>query len=285
MMGLSHALAIEVATRRLLRVALLFGLTGSLVALVTTLQQSAGLATVVLAAAWSLTWASASVRPQILIPVLRQWRWTMVLIAGLSTATILGSGGFGSLLKAEANWLAWAAPVLLGSGASLAVATILSGGLLAAFMLDGMSLRVIVSGPERYTAVTDILNPLIIVLAALAVTGVFRLVLINAASALWRARRGEAASSPAMRALLAGEPVLAPPTGNIEAVRDDRDKRLSPAERDIVERLARGQTPKQIAFARGVKKETVYDQIGSAKQKTGATTREHLIVLAWHPPT
>jgi hypothetical protein len=166
-------LAIEIATRRLLRVALLFGLTGSLVALVTTLQQAAGLATVVLAAAWSLAWASVSVRPQLIIPVLRQWCWTIVLVAGLSTATILGSGGFDSLLKAEANWLAWAAPVLLGTGASLAVAAILSGGLLAAFLLDGMSLQAIVSGPERYTAVTDVLNPLIIVLAGLAVIGVF----------------------------------------------------------------------------------------------------------------
>jgi DNA-binding CsgD family transcriptional regulator len=111
------------------------------------------------------------------------------------------------------------------------------------------------------------------------------LVLINAASTLWRARRDGAASSPAMRALLAGQPVLAPPAGDIEAVRDDRSKQLSPAERDIVERLARGQTPKQIAFARGVKPETVYDQIGSARRKTGALTNEHLIVLAWRPAT
>ncbi len=281
----SHALVIEVATWRLLRIASLFGLTGSLVALATTLQQAAGLGTVLLALAWSLAWGMAAGRPDLIMLVLQQWGWTTVLVAGLSMATILASGGFDSLLKAEANWLAWAAPVLLGTSASLAVAGILSSGLLAAFLLDGMSLQAIVSGPERYIAVTDILNPLIIVLAALALTGVFRLVLANAASTLWRARCGEAASSPAMRALLAGQPVLALPAGDIEAIRDERSEWLSAAERDIVERLASGETPKQIALARGVRDDTVYDQIGSAKQKSGAKTIEHLVALAWRPPT
>lgn len=282
MTSLPHALAIEVATRRLLRVGLLFGLIGSLVALATTLQQRAGVTTVGLALAWTAAWASASARSELVLPVLRQWRWATVLIAGLSTVTILASGGFDSLLKAEANWLAWAAPVVLGRWASLGVAAILSGGLLAAFLLDGMSVQAIVTGPERYTAVTDILNPLVIVLAALAATGVFRLVLANAGSTLDRARRGETASSHAMRALLAGPPILALPAGDIEAA-SDTGPRLSPAERDIVERLANGQTPQQIALARGVRDDTVYDQIGSAKQKTGAKTIEHLVVLTWHP--
>ena len=175
--------------------------------------------------------------------------------------------------------------MLLGTSASLAVAGILSSGLLAAFLLGGMSLSDIVTGPDRYTAVTDILNPLIIVLAALALTGVFRLVLANAASTLWRARRGEEASSPAMRALLGGQPTLALPAGDIEGIRDERSERLSPAERDIVERLASGETPQQIALARGVRDDTVYDQIGSAKQKSGAKTIAHLVALAWRPPT
>lgn len=279
----SHAEAIEAATHRLLRIALLFGLMGSVVALVTTLQQSAGPVAVTLAAAWSLTWVAASIRPQLAIPVLRHWRWTVVLVAGLSVGTIMVTGGFDSLLKAEANWLAWAAPVLLGTGASLAVAAILSSGLLLAFLLGGMSLSAIISGSERYTAVTDILNPLIIVMAALAVTGVFRLVLAHAEPRLGRARRGEGVSSPAMRALLVGQPVLALPVGEAEGPKTGRSARLSPAERDIVERLASGQTPQQIARVRKVRDDTVYDQIGSAKRKAGAKTIEHLIALTWRP--
>lgn len=137
----SHAVTVALATRRLLRIALLFGLTGSLVALATALQQAADVGIVVLAAAWSGAWAIASARPQLVIPILQQWRWTTVLVAVLSIATIVASGGFDSLLKAEANWLAWAAPVLLGTSASLAVAAILSGGLLTAFLLEGMSLE------------------------------------------------------------------------------------------------------------------------------------------------
>lgn len=280
-----HALAIEVATRRLLRVALLFGLTGSLVALGTTLQQGIRLTTTVLALAWSIAWASASARPQLAIPVLRRWRWTTVLVAGFSTATIVASGGFDSLLKTEANWLAWAAPVLLGTAASLSVAAILSSGLLAAFLLDGMSLQTILTGPDRYTAVTDILNPVIIALAALAVTGVFRLVLTNAVVKLWRARRGDSASSPAMRALLGGQPVLALPTGELEPSASTLWERLTPSQRDIIEQLARGLTPQQIALQRGIQVETVYEQLGAARRRTGTRTNEHLVVVAWPLPT
>jgi DNA-binding CsgD family transcriptional regulator len=280
-----HALAIEVATRRQLRVAMLFGLTSSLIVLFTTLQRPAGLSTIILAAAWSLTWAATSARPELIDPVLRHWPLTMPLIASASTATILASGGFSSLLKTDAEWLVWAAPVLLDAGASLAVAAVLSSGLLAAFLLNGMSLAAIVTSPNRYIAVTDILNPFVVVLLALVVTGVFRSVLTNAAPTLWRARRGTAASSPAMLALLASPPILALPVGQADPVERAPSPALSPAERDILQRLAAGQTPQQIALARGVRDDTVYDQIGAAKQKAGAKTIEHLIALAWHPAT
>jgi len=279
----SHAAAIESATRRLLTIAALFGLTGSLVALVTAVTQLAAVGTVGLAVTWVSVWIAASIRPQLLIRLLRP-RWTVTLVAAASTVTIVATGGFDSLLKTEANWLAWAAPIVLGTAASLRVAAILCSGLLVAFLLDGMSLPTIATGPDRYTAVTDILNPFIIVLAALAVTGVFRLVLTNAASTLRRAREGEGASSPAMSALIAAPPILALPAGEFDAVPTERSTPLSLAERDIIDRLARGETPQQIALARKVRDDTVYDQIGSAKRKAGAKTIEHLIVLAWHPP-
>jgi DNA-binding CsgD family transcriptional regulator len=281
-----HALTIEVATRRLLRVATLFGVTASLVALLVTLQRGSELALVGLAVAWSAAWAGASAWPKVMISVLRHWRWTTALVAGASTTTILASGGFNSLLKTEADWLAWAAPVLLDTVASLAVAAILSTGLLASFLLAGQSLGSIITGPDRYIAVTDILNPFVVVLLALVVTAVFRRVLGGAGHTLWCARQGEAGSSPAMRALLGGEPdaILALPRGD-SGHGHEPAKPLSPAERDIVDRLARGQTPQQIALARNVRDDTIYEQIGSAKHKTGAATIEHLIARAWRPPT
>lgn len=277
-----HGDAIEAATVRLLRLAALLGLTSSVVALFTTLAQGFSIA-VLLAVVWTAAWTVAAMRPQIIGSVLRPWLRTTPIIAGLSAATILVSGGFDSLLKTEANWLAWAAPIALGTAASIAVASMLSTGLLIAFMLNGMSLEAIASGPDRYTAVTDILNPVVIVLLSLAVTGVFRFVLANAVTTLRRARDGDYATSPAMFALLAGEPVLALPAGEFAAIEDRAERPLSPAERDILDRLAAGQTPQQIALARGVRDDTVYDQIGSAKRKFGATTIEHLVALAWRP--
>lgn len=278
-----NAVAIEMATERLLRVAMLFGLAGSLVALATTVQQGASLATLLLALIWTLTWTALGSRPRLVIPILRRWRWAIPIVAVTSAATILATGGFDSPLKAEANWLAWAAPVLLGARASLAVAAILSSGLLSALLLTGVSLAATLSGPNRYTAVTDVLNPLIIALAALAVTGVFRVVLSNAVETLGRARRGDTASSPAMLALLARRPALALPVGDVALGSSSRA--LSAAERDIIERLADGETPQQIALSRGVRDDTVYDQIASAKDKAQATTIEHLIALAWRPST
>lgn len=277
-----HLEAIELATRRLLRLAALLGLTSSAVGLFTTLAQGSSIA-MLLALAWATAWAIAAVRPQVIVLLLRHWLWTTPIIAGLSAITIRVSGGFDSLLKTEANWLAWAAPIALGTAASIAVASMLSTGLLVAFMLNGMSLEAIASGPHRYTAVTDILNPVVIVLLSLAVTGVFRFVLANAATTLRGARDGDDATSPAMLAMLAGQPVLALPAGEFAAIEDRPVRPLSPAERDILDRLAAGQTPQQIALARGVRDDTVYDQIGTAKRKVGASTIEHLVALAWRP--
>jgi DNA-binding CsgD family transcriptional regulator len=278
--------AVEHATHRLLRMALLFGLVASIIALATTLLQPAGLTTVALAAAWTAAWGIASARPHAVVVAFAHWRWTMIVVAGLGSATIVASGGFNSLLKTEAEWLAWAAPVLLDTGASLAVAAVMSGGLLTALLAAGMAPSSIITGPHRYIAVTDILNPFVVVLLALVVTGVFRLVLQNAVPTLWRARQGDQpGSSPGMRALLAGAPVLALPAGEVISSPLPPSAPLSAAERDILERLANGQTPQQIALARRVRDDTVYAQIGSAKQKAGAATIEHLVALAWRPPT
>ena len=276
------------------QVALLFGLGGSLVALVTTLQAGGPATTVLLALAWTSAWLAGAFHPEAAIWLLGRWRWTVPLVTGLSVLTILASDGFDSLLKAEANWLAWAAPVVLSTRrACLAIAGMLSGGLLTAFVLDGMSLHLVVSGPDRYTAVTDIVNPIVIVLVAVAFTGVFRAVLAGASESLRRAREGGPASSPGMSALLAGRPVLALPPGSLPSDDQGEDEPgrpvpavwLSRAEREIVSLLAEGHTPQQIALQRQRSVETVYDQIASAKRKAAARTIEHLVARAWHPPS
>lgn len=289
----SQTLVVEVATERLLRVALLFGLAASIVALLTTLQAAAPVSTVLLAFAWSAAWAAGAAKPDAVVGLLRRWHWSVPVVVGLSIVTTLASGGFDSLLKAEANWLAWAAPVVLGTSASLVIAALLSTGLLTAFLLDGMSLHDVVAGADRYTAVTDIFNPFVVVLVSLTVTGVFRAVLGGASASLLRARQGGPASSPGMSRLLVGRPVLALPAGSIAPGSQPRELaglvgpeiQLSQAEREIVDLLAVGHTPQQIALRRQRSAETVYDQIASAKSKAGARTIEHLIVRAWRPPS
>ena len=56
-------------------------------------------------------------------------------------------------------------------------------------------------------------------------------------------------------------------------------KPLSPAEEEVVERVARGDTDKRIALDLGKGHLTVRDQIQSARQKLGAKTRAHLVSL------
>ena len=287
-----HALAVETATRRLLRVALLFGLGGSIVALVTTVQHRPAAGSVAVGTAWCAAWAAGAVRPEAVAWLLLRWRWTTPLVAAASVGTILASDGLDSLLKTEANWLAWAAPVVLGTAASLAIAAILSTGLLTAMLLGGRSLHDIIAGPDRYTAVTDLVNPFVIVLVALAFTGVFRVILRGAATTLASARGGGPTSTPGMSQLLAGRPARALPAGAFapdsapDMTIDPREPAtaLSQAEREIIELLADGRTPQQIALQRERSVETVYDQIASAKHKAGARTIEHLIARAWRPP-
>lgn len=81
-------------------------------------------------------------------------------------------------------------------------------------------------------------------------------------------RAGPPASTPALERALRGVPLTLAP-GPVSAG-------LTPAERRVVEGLAGGRTPKQLAFAWGVSINTVRSQISSAKRKTGARTLREL---------
>jgi DNA-binding CsgD family transcriptional regulator len=59
--------------------------------------------------------------------------------------------------------------------------------------------------------------------------------------------------------------------------------RLTAAEIRVVEGLARGDAPKQLAHQSGVSIATVRTHIKHAKQKTGAHTLRELASMAAHP--
>ena len=54
---------------------------------------------------------------------------------------------------------------------------------------------------------------------------------------------------------------------------------LTPAEEEVVERVARGDTDKVIGRDLGKHYTTVRDQVQSAREKLGAKTRAHLVSL------
>ena len=56
--------------------------------------------------------------------------------------------------------------------------------------------------------------------------------------------------------------------------------RITEAERDVLQRLASGMTLTQIAAERGSHRVTVSVQLRNVRDKLGATTTEHAIVLA-----
>lgn len=88
-------------------------------------------------------------------------------------------------------------------------------------------------------------------------------------------RNGAPASNLALQHALAGEP-LALPAGPPAAA-------LTPTERRVVEGLAGGMTPKQLAFEWGVSINTVRSHISSAKRKTDARTLRELAGIVGPP--
>lgn len=63
-----------------------------------------------------------------------------------------------------------------------------------------------------------------------------------------------------------------------------RVRTLSPAEREVVEALARGLSPKEVATERGTSIATVRTQIKKAKKKSSARTLNELVALVCLAP-
>lgn len=275
------------ATIRLLRIVLAFGLGNSFASFAVAGLSGGSALTLILGGAWLLLWSVAVAIPSAVAPLLRDHAPSFIAVTcAVSSATILLTGGFDSFLKTEANWLVWAATVVLSTRAVLAIASALSTSLLVSLLVTGMAPSDIVTGPDSYTAVTDILNPFVIALVALALTGVFRGLFVRVPTLLSEMRVG-GPSGDGLTALIAGRQLLALPTGDCSKVDiqpDHLSDLLTPAEAAIVDLLARGRKPKQIAFETHRSVHTIYDHIANAKNKTGARSLPQLITRSWRPP-
>lgn len=275
--------AVDDATVRLLRIALAFGFANAFASIAVAGASSASAVTLILGMVWLLLWGVAVAFPAVVYRLLEKFTWyTVIAVCAGSLTTILLTDGFDSYLKTEANWMAWAATVVLTTRMVMAVASLISASLLASFLVSGMTINEIVSGPDRYTAVTDIFNPFVIALAALALTGVFRDLFRRVPDLLAQMHVGPDGmpslnGQPEVALLTSGESkttVKSSPTA---------DDPLTPAERAIVDQLASGRTPQQIALDSSRSEHTIYDHIKNAKRKVGALTTPHLVARAWRP--
>ena len=291
----------------LVRIALAFGLADAGVPFLLLLIGGGDRTELLFGFGWTFGWALAVIYARVLLDLLDRLptRLLLAIMAGAATVlTVSATGGLDSPLKTGGNWLGWATTVVASARASLAVAAICSTALTTAFVVSGATWSQLAEGPDRYIVVTGILNPFAVVLVALALAGVFRSVIAGTPGSLWSIRAGGPATTPAMTALFRGDPIALPAAargpagvdGPIDGDRaDDPDAgELLPAvpparpvpavpltarEREIVDLLAQGLAPKQIAHAAGRSVDTVYEQIRSAKRKVDARTTDQLVVL------
>jgi DNA-binding CsgD family transcriptional regulator len=119
-----------------------------------------------------------------------------------------------------------------------------------------------------------LLGPPFMALALLGLTRLFTRFLQSIDATLDDLRLGGPALTPALTAAVGGGRVplaLPPPRSPLG--------RLTPAERRVVNELASGRAPKEIAYGRGLSLQTVRTHIKRAKHKTGARTLNELVAM------
>lgn len=291
----------DATSASLMRIALAFGLLNACVPLLVAIVGREPPLTVALGIAWVLAWWIAILRVQTLRSILVHptARWLLAVLCAAATATTIHlSGGLESPIANGANWIGWAATVVVSWRTALGMSGVLSAGTTFAFLLDRGSVSALLQPDDRYVVVTGMFNPPIIVLVALALAGVFHSVIASAPGTLWHLRRGAPASSPGLTAVLRAEPrpaLAAPdpvmadsaqgPPAEERLAADSRPVSvvLTREERQVIDLLADGLVPKEIARLLQRSPDTIYNRIKAAKEKVNANTIEHLIALAWRP--
>lgn len=183
--------------------------------------------------------------------------WLLPGVAFLGMVPALLDGGYPGSLATQPVWLVAVAAALARWSVVLATGV-------AAFVAKALVFALTGTGPEPFgdgaplEARTALLLPLALVPLTIAL-----MASVKPLSGLF----GDAASGA--DAALSG--------GQQEA------DLLSPAQREIVARLAEGFSPKEIALKRNTSVETVRTQIKQARRKVGARTTDELVARTWRP--
>lgn len=271
--------AISRSTVTLLRIGFSIGLASNVAVAIPPLLAGASTSTSLLALAWCVPWIFGAARPAQAGRIVSHHVWPLVILGAVLTGlSVVASGGFDSYLKTSVNWLPWIVAVLFAARVVALTALVISSAL-AASMTISSGWDVMFSEPNRYTAVSDLLNPWLVGLIAISLAGVFRSTFRDVALTIASFRRGDWSAS-GLR--------LSPSTETKQLTSSasvDRPSRsiLTPTEQEMVDLLAAGLSPKQIAFTTHRSTETVYEHVANAKRKYDTDSIAGLVALAWRP--
>ena len=233
---------------------------------------------VLLGAGWCALWALVAAWPRLTARWFTHWRPTTLVLVGANVMTVAVTGGIDSPLLAVCMYLGWIASVVVAPRIAVGMSLAVSGSIVGGYLLAGNSVAEILSVDYRYGAVTSAALPVFAGLVGVALASVTNATFGGVTTTLGGLRAGLPATSPGLTALLAGRPVLElPPAPSPHRQRATPGAALTDAEREVVQLLTEGHTPKQIAYMRGVGLSTVRSQLKRAKAKTGANTLAELV--------
>lgn len=271
------------AQRSVLRIATTISLLLALIPLAGGVASGADPASVALALAWVLVWGAAVLYPEHVAWIVGRWPARVAAVAiGALMVTIVATGGPDSTLKNQLNWLPWVYLVAV----TPRVACIVAGWLSAA-----MAVSIYVSDPawvtqapasERFFVLTEVVNPLLIAAVGVVLVTVFRRVVGQADELAAEVAADGHASASALAAVVAGPVRAELPVHGLRPV-DHARAALRETEREVVDLLATGLTPMEIAYMQQRSDDAVYRTISAAKARVGARTIEQLVAVAWVP--
>ena len=198
----------------------------------------------------------------------------MVILAGLFAAGGLLNFGLQSYFAEVAVAIVCLSALICRARWVLLCFVVSAAGFLGALAMHGRSLDWLV-GDGRYVVAGQLVN-----LAANAAGGLLIVTLLHRFLAdLPRLLDAVDAGGPSLTPQLAqaarGQPVALPPGADPRTLL----AALTPAELDVVKRLAAGRLPKQVAHDLNIDKGAVDSRIKSARRKTGARTTVRLLWL------
>lgn len=281
---------ISEATVRALRLVAIAAIANAVIMLVIAIGTPAGSISIGLCLGWTLVWIFFRSEAWRLLPFLIERPWLVPLAALVGKLLIVFDGGFEGMASTQVVWLALVAAIIGSWRTVLLTLAALTVGEVAAVLAVNLSPAELIHHPDRLRMASEVFSALILSLSAIVLVGTFRSNLSEAPTRIAAIRAGGPASTPALGAVIRmAAHELAPgpsPTSDPHELEappgaDDPLGKLTTAEREVIEMLAEGLAPKQIAHERGTSLATVRTQIKVAKRKSGAKTINELVAMKW----